>query len=238
MGSNSVRDITALLISRDPFFLFAARGLLGRDRRVRIFDTAASFASLQSNLPDTAKLHAIVCDLDSVNDEPSLHARLHWLLADMPQVKILCLAEGTLQQAPARIGDAPIHALLSKSDLAYCLHLAIRAVVDEEVILLTQRSKAVLPPDSYLTENGRVIRPEKGHPNLSERIAEIAMWRIFIGLDNPDIEDELLLGDDTVRGYVSKVYRSLGANNELEAFDALSDWWWVTRFSGIVGQRP
>jgi DNA-binding NarL/FixJ family response regulator len=79
-----------------------------------------------------------------------------------------------------------------------------------------------------------VIGPEKRYPDLTNRIEEIVMWRIIIGLDNPDIQDELLLGNDTIRKYVSTGYKALGASSEIEAFEALSDWWWLTRFSSVT----
>lgn len=230
---NHTHDISTALISRDPFFLFAARGLLGRDRRVRIYDTASTPAELHE-ADSHSRLHAIVCDLDSVENKSIFVQELCALLQESPRLKALCLAEGTLPNALSFVQDAGIHALLAKSDLGYCLHLAIQAVVDYDTVLLTERSAAALPRDSYLRQHGRLIGPAKPHPELTDRISEIVMWRIFIGLDNPDIRDELLLGDDTVRGYVSAAYRALGAGNELEAFDALSEWWWVTRFARTI----
>lgn len=233
MTSRTSREITAALVSRDPFFLFAARGLLGRDRRVRIFDTIPLLAELPQ-MNGFSRLQAVVCDLDAVEDPAAFRETLPELLEAAPQARVLCLAEGRLLQALDFVGDEPIHALLSKSDLGFCLHLAVHAVVETDTILLTPRSAALLPASSYLRRVGRTIGAEKPHPGLSERLAEVVMWRIFIGLDNPDIRDELLLGDDTVRGYVSAAYHALGASNELEAFDALSDWWWLTRFAQIV----
>lgn len=229
----TAHDITTALVSRDPFFLFAARGLLGRDRRARIYGTAPTLAALQAaNSLD--RLQALVCDLDTVENISEFVEMVCGLAEEHPQLKVLCLAEGTLPAAPAALSGAPIHALLSKQDIGYCLHLAIQAVVDYDVLLLSERSAALLPNSATLKQQGRLVGPEVPHPNLTERISEIVMWRIFIGLDNPDIRDELLLGDDTVRGYVSTAYRVLGASNELEAFDALSEWWWLTRFAGVI----
>ena len=54
------------------------------------------------------------------------------------------------------------------------------------------------------------------------------MLRVFVGLDNPDIGDELQLSDYTIREHVSTAYKSLAAKNELEVFEAISDWWWTT----------
>jgi DNA-binding NarL/FixJ family response regulator len=124
-----------------------------------------------------------------------------------------------------------VNAFLSKFELRYCLHLAVRAVVERDAILVTPASKKLLKDGSYLKENCRTVLPEKPHPNLSNRIQEVVVWRILIGLDNPDIQDELLLSPDTVREYVSKGYKSLGVSSEIDAFNVLSDWWWMTRFS-------
>lgn len=234
MSQNVERDITAALVSRDPFFLFASRALLGRSRRIRIYATAPNLASLRSG-NRLNRVAAVICDLDSVNDPAAFHSGLCDLLRDVPSTRVLCLSEGALPSAPELVGNASIHALISKSDLGYCLHLAIQAVVAHRAVLLSSSSAAYAGANTHLRQNGKILKPEVPHPNLTERIAEIVMWRIFIGLDNPDIRDELLLGDDTVRGYVSMAYQALGATNELEAFDALSDWWWMTRFAPLVG---
>jgi DNA-binding NarL/FixJ family response regulator len=227
-------DITTALISRDPLFFFAARGLLGRDRRVRVFTMSSSLPDLRRELTAVRRIDALVCDADSIPDMAALCADLNALQNDIPNLRTLCLAEGRLAEAARHLGNCAISALLGKFDLNYCLHLAIQAVVDNDIVLLTERSRALLDPSSRLATLGRTLRGPVPHPDLTDRIREIVMWRIFIGLDNPDIQDELLLGSDTVRGYVSTAYKTLGARNELEAFDALSEWWWSTRFEGIV----
>lgn len=229
------KDITVSVVSRDPFFLFAARALLGRDRRARIFNTEPSVKTLRSHLDNSTQLvDAVVCDTDGFGGEPAFYADLRDLVEALPGVRVLCLAEGDLKQIVTRLEDLQISALLAKRDLGYCLHLAVRAAVDEGVVLVTKAIRALLTSGSTLDRNSRTIGPEKDYPNLTRRIEEITMWRIFIGLDNPDIQDELLLGKDTVREYVSKAYKALGASSEIEAFDALSNWWWVTRFSQAV----
>jgi DNA-binding NarL/FixJ family response regulator len=204
---------------------------------VRIFDKASSLTPLLPPLfKSVGKLQVVVCDLDSISGVPAFLTDIQHLVDEIPNVKIICLVEGKLNRILPYIENSPIDALLSKSDLGYCLHLAIRAVIDYNAILLTHKSASVLNAQSRLRLLGRTLGPEIDHPNLTQRIAEIVMWRIFIGLDNPDIQDELLLGEDTVRGYVSKAYRALGSSNELEAFDALSDWWWITRFAKVLDE--
>jgi DNA-binding NarL/FixJ family response regulator len=232
MTGQNVKDIVVEIASQDPFFIFATRGLLGRDRRARIYDIVDNLKEVRRDLEGSVgDVHAIVLDLGSIANSNAFFDDLCKLAQEAPRSRVLCLAEGMmLKQAAENLPDAPISALLSKKDLGYCLHLAIRAVVDEEVILLTNNSRKLLPESSTLRMNGRAIGPHKMHPNLTRRISEVVMWRIFVGLDNPDIQDELLLGKDTVREYVSKAYATLGARGELEAFDAMSDWWWVSRF--------
>lgn len=227
-------DISTALVSRDPLFFFAARGLLGRDRRTRVFTMVPALPDLRGEPIAAHRIDALVCDADSVVDMAAFCADLRTLQSDLPHLRSLCLAEGRLAEAARHLGDCEISALLGKHDLNYCLHLAIQAVVDNDVVLLTEHSRALLDPSSRLARLGRTLRGPVPHPDLTDRIREIVMWRIFIGLDNPDIQDELLLGSDTVRGYVSTAYKTLGARNELEAFDALSEWWWSTRFEGVV----
>lgn len=226
------KDISVAVVSRDPFFLFAARALLGRDRRARIFSTESSIAALRADMERLVQpVYAIICDVDTFQRGSTFYAEVRELVENLPDTKVLCLVGGSLRRAVENLQNVAIHALLAKHDLGYCLHLAICAVVDEDVVLITENIQPLLTPGSLLDRVGRVIGSEKRHPDLTARIEEIVMWRIFIGLDNPDLQDELLLGDDTIRKYVSKAYKALGAHSEIEAFEALSHWWWVTRFS-------
>ncbi|MBN1122823.1 MAG: response regulator transcription factor [Anaerolineae bacterium] len=232
MTVEHAKDIVVEIASQDPFFIFTTRGLLGRDRRARIFNTVNNLKEIRDDLAGAVSdVHAIILDLGSIADSNAFFEDVCVLVHETPRSRVLCLAEGMmLKQAAENLANAPINALLSKKDLGYCLHLAIRAVIDEDIVLLTSNSRKLLPESSTLRMKGRAIAPHKMHPNLSKRISEIVMWRIFVGLDNPDIQDELLLGTDTVREYVSKAYATLGARGELEAFEAMSDWWWVSRF--------
>ncbi len=231
------KDISVAVVSRDPFFLFATRGLLGRDRRARIFDTEPSIVPLRTNLEHVIHpVDVIICDVDAFGTRSTFYVDLQELVDNLHETKVICLVGGGLRRAIENLENMAIDALLAKPDLGYCLHLAIRAVVDEGVTLITESIQPLLTPGSHLDRNSHVLGPEKRHPDLTPRIEEIVMWRIFIGLDNPDIQDELLLGNDTIRKYVSKAYKALGVKSEIEAFDALSDWWWVTRFSRAIRQ--
>jgi DNA-binding NarL/FixJ family response regulator len=226
------KDISVGVVSRDPFFLFAVRGLLGRDRRARIFDTEPEIPPLREKMEQFIRpVDTVVCDIDAFGRGSTLYADLQGIVDDLSETKVICLVGGGLRRAVENLENMAIDALLAKHDLGYCLHLAIRAVADEDVVLLTENIRTLLTPGSHLNDVGRVIGPEKRYPELTHRIEEIVMWRIIIGLDNPDIQDELLLGNDTIRKYVSTGYKTLGAKSEIEAFEALSDWWWLTRFS-------
>ena len=108
MERHSISNITTALISRDPFFLFTARALLGRDRRVRIYDTASALADLGSSDRFT-RLQALVCDLDTAELDATFPADLSAWMRDNPRTKVLCLAEGRLAEAARVIGDLPVH---------------------------------------------------------------------------------------------------------------------------------
>jgi DNA-binding NarL/FixJ family response regulator len=234
MDRDRLPEVRVIVFSQDPFFLFGTRGLLGRDRGARICAMPSTLPELNTLL-DAAKAlpHALICDVDSTSVAPGFYPDLRALLARWPMLRVLCLAEARLEEAVRELQNQPVRALLSKADLGYALHLALRAIVASDVTLLTPRSHSLLDPESRLRQQGRTIAPRRDHPNLTARLAEVVMWRIFIGLDNPDIQDELLLGKGTVREYVSKAYEALGVKGELEAFEAMSDWWWVTRFARI-----
>ena len=227
-------DISVVVISEDPYFLFAARGLLGRSREIRIHSMWASLDNFTRNAHGAHPApQAVVCDLDSISYAPGFFEHLRTYIESMPQTHYLCLAGGNLAIVTEKIKSIPIRALLAKNDLGYCLHLAIRAVVTQKDILITESIKPFLRQPSFWPLSGKTIAPPKDHPALTTRLAEIMMWRVFIGLDNADIQDELLLQDNTVRDYVSRAYKALGVSGELDAFEVLSEWWWLTRFSEI-----
>jgi DNA-binding NarL/FixJ family response regulator len=235
MRSNDAEVISVALVTKDPAFLFFARALLGKDRRTRIHSSITSLAGLQSIIQvATAKIDVAVCDLDSVVYEDIFYDQLLAFATTNPSVKILCIAEGALKTIPIRFSDFPVRGLVAKSDLGYCLHLAIHALALEKTkwFLITHESRKVLNPRLIAHETCKLIQSERIHDKLSSRprAAELIVWRCFIGLDNKDIQDEFVLGESTVREHISKAYEALGVNNELEAFEALSEWWWISRF--------
>ncbi len=230
-SENESLDIRVAVLSGDPFFLFATRGLLGRDRAARIMLKAATLSELDEALAAMAgRIDVIVCDLDSVVEGQAFFEELRAFLGSRPDSRIICLAAGDLARLTAQAANIPVAALLSKADLRYCLHLAVRAVSQHHVVLVTERIRALLEPGTYLYEHGRTLGPHRSHPDLSDRKEEVAMLRVFVGLDNPDISDELSLSDNAVREYVSDVYAALGAKGELDVFEAMSEWWWTIRF--------
>jgi DNA-binding NarL/FixJ family response regulator len=231
VSENENTDIRVAVISDDPFFLFATRGLLGRDRYTRIVSKAATLDELDAALAVRAgHIDVVVCDLDSVAQDQTFFEELHAFASSRSEVRILSLVAGNLADVAARAANVPLAALLAKSDLRYCLHLAVRAIHQYGVVLVTERIRPLLEPGTYLYEHARVLGPYRAHPDLSERKEEVAMLRVFVGLDNPDISDELSLSDNVVREYVSDIYTALGAKGELDVFEALSEWWWTTRF--------
>lgn len=233
--SKEIANISVVVITGDPYFLFSVKGLLGRSRGIRIhhvYDSLANFKATE--LAAHSVFHAVVCDFDSIAYVPDFYDSLGMLVDEMPGVHFLGLAEGNLAHTVLLAETIHLHALLSKKDLSYCLHLAIHAVANKKASLVSESVKRLLSPGSHLATNSLVLGPHKEHPALSARLAEIVLWRIFVGLDNADIQDELQLEHDTVRTYVSKAYKALGVGDELGAFEALSDWWWITRFAKIV----
>jgi DNA-binding NarL/FixJ family response regulator len=231
------RAINVGIVSSDPFFLFAARSLLGRDRRTRTFGDAPTLDALRQAMAGTIlTIDVVVCDLDSFDGDPAFFADLRQMAASVPGTRLICLAQAHLDHVASELENTPLAALLTKQELGYCLHLAVQGVAANHATLLTPNIRRRLARGSTLERAGRTIRPEQKYPDLTARIEEVVMWRFFLGLDNPDIEDELILGDDTIRKYVSKAYKALGASNEIEAFEALSDWWWVTRFAPALDE--
>lgn len=239
METEPASDISVGVASQDPFFLFAIEALLGKDRSIRLMSTAKSLAAMREvidNMPGS--LDAIVLDLDSVCDTPSLDEDLYQLIELTPRPKLLCMVEGTCRRLPKNLGGQPCDAVLSKWDIGYAIHLAIRAVVERDTVLLTERTADQLQRSRRLPRNAKVVRPEKKHPDLTDRLYEVAKLRAVVGLDNRDIADELQLSRPTVRKYISRIYQALGVDNEQEAlrevraFEALSGWWWVDRFPG------
>ena len=223
------------VVSRDPFFLFTTKSLLGRDRLIRIHSVALSLDDLKLNLnKDSRRVQLIVCDLDSLSISSSFYDELKAFILERGDAQVLCLVEGMLNTILPLIAEIPIRALLSKHDLGYCLHLAIRAVMASERVLVTASVKEFLDAKSPLYINSRIVGQERPYPGLTKRVAEVILWRTLIGLDNSDIQDEMILEQDTIREYVSKGYKALGADNELDAFEALSDWWWISRFMEIT----
>lgn len=230
-------NIPVIIVSKDPYFLFTVRALLGREKRIRISSIVSSITELGPifvNEITPKKTKVLVCDLDTVESISVFYEELTAFFKSNPNTKVICLSEGLLKEAATHGNLPPISALLAKSDIGICLHLAIFAVVINDLILLTPKSKKYLRTDSVLYNIGKVINPGENHPELNLHLVEIAELRIFIGLDNKDIQDELVLENISVRKYISQIYERLGVKNEIEAFEQLSAWWWKTRFEGLL----
>ena len=110
------------------------------------------------------------------------------------------------------------------------LHLAIRAVARRKAILIAESIRPFLRQPSFWPTSGKTISPPQDHPALTTRLAEIMMWRVFIGPDNADIQDELLVQAFTVRDCVSRAYKAFGVGGEL---DGAVEWWWLTTFAEV-----
>lgn len=222
-------DIPVALVSRDPFFVFGSRGLLGRDRRARIMQTVDTLGDCQTWLATFAgRVNVVICDLDTTAEAPDFLANLQALCETH---RVICLASANLKALTETLADVPIAALLCKADLHYALHLVVTAVVDFDTPLITEAIKPLVPNGSRLYRRAHTLGPRRLHPDLSDRQEQVIMLRVFVGLDNPDIGDELQLSDYTIREHVSTAYKSLAAKNELDVFEAMSDWWWTTRFA-------
>lgn len=230
MESNENLDIRVAVASDDPFFLFATRGLLGRDRSTRIVSRVAVLSELDAAATMPGRIDVVVCDVDSLVDSATFFDDLRARVEAMPETRIMCLIAGNIAHVAPRLSNIPLAAVLAKGDLGYCLHLATRAIIQHDVVLITERIRALLAPGTYLYEHARTLGPHRAHPDLSARKEEVATLRVFVGLDNPDISDELSLSDGAIREYVSDVYTALGASGELDVFEAMSEWWWTIRF--------
>ena len=227
-----ISEILATVISSDPFLWFGASALFGRDRLVKLHKVSRTVDEYQLSSSKTRE-HVVICDLDTAVSLPKLD-ELHILVEKVDEpTRILCLVEGKMPMIPADIHQLPIHSVMAKSDLEYSLHLAVRAVHESSFSLITKKTAATFSQRTFDGRKAKVVLPTVWHPNLTDTLIEVALWRIFLGLDNPDIQHELALGKYTVREYVSKVYKRLGAENELQAFEILSNWWWDNRFAPL-----
>lgn len=237
METAAVSDIKAGVVSQDPFFLLGIQALLGKDRSTRLLGTAESLAAMRETSGDISRrLDAIVLDVDSVSSPRSLDREWRQLAESGSRPKVLWITGSAHSLLPTKIEDSSPDAILSRRDIGYAVHLAIRAVSERDVVLLTARVERRLRRSCGLPRDAKIIRQERKHPALTDRLYEVAKLRAVVGLDNKDIADELRLEPITVRGYVSKIYKRLGVENvreadrELAAFEELSRWWWVDRF--------
>lgn len=226
-------DIMVAIATQDPYFQFAARALIGRDRQTRIHSMVNSLQGVSDNLKTDPhkRIDVLVLDLDTIARAPTFYEELHHFVQNHPRIKIFCLAESVLPTISAeKIRNIPLRGIVAKSDLGYALHVAIQVLYEKDWILVSEKTRKLLDPSKT-----HCISPEAAHPQLpTPRSIELVQWRIFIGLDNADIRDELSLQDDTVRGYMSDIYQYLGVTEknerELGVFRVMSEFWKKNRF--------
>jgi DNA-binding NarL/FixJ family response regulator len=225
------RPASVSILSRDPHFCMASQLLLGRYTNTRVVSLASSPAFLGHQLRKKhIKLQTIVCDVDSLKISRDFTEELHQLSIEWPTVNLLWVGIDPLKSLSTINLALPIRAVLSKSELGYCIHLAVQAAQEQNCVWATYGLVSKLSRLSIDSSERGVIVEETLHPMLSARIYEVFFLRVVIGLDNKDIQDELGIEYNTVREYVSQAYKAFGVHNELQAFQALSEWWWTTRF--------
>lgn len=230
-------NISVAIISHDPYFLFAARALLGRDRHIRVRQTESTFLEY---LEQPQKVDVIICDLDlELNIQP-LYSQIEHISKELPNAKILCLVDAGLDRIPITAEKLPFNALVAKNDLGYCLHLATVAVTKTNKLILTPKTESYFREKEFSFPAYCLIEPEVEHFELKGRVAQCIIERVVIGLDIHDIADELGLKENTVKTNIYRGYSILleattrtSQKIELQAFYALSQWWWDTRFKNI-----
>ena len=179
------------MISSDPFLWFGASALFGRDKLVKLHKVSRTVEEYQAVSGGKLQEHVVVCDLDTTVSFPNLD-ELHILVEKVDEpTRILCLVEGKMPLIPTEIHQLPIHSVMAKSDLEYTLHLAVRAVHESSFSLITKKTAAALSQRTFGERKAKVVLPTVWHPNLTDTLIEVALWRIFLGLDNPDIQHEL-----------------------------------------------
>lgn len=233
-------NIEVAIITADPFFTHVAYSLIGKDRKTRIWGIASSFEELQTEIesPERAKIFDIlICDLDSMLYSYDIQVEVQKFQETNPSVKILCLCEGVLHHINNNLStfsSLTIDGLVAKSDLDYCLHLAIHCMYLHDITLASSKTSHILGHRENLCVIGKTME----HPEISEAVWDVALLRIFVGLDNPDISDELVHAQQTVRAYMTKTYKAFKddtsvsrKNLERRTFESISEWWWQERFN-------
>ena len=193
------------LITSDPNFIIASHLLLGKYNLTRIVLNVSSPVFFEQNLKDSPNIiHSIICDADTMDDSDSSREALQKVFRGYPSSNLLWVGIAPQISILPIKANLPIRGILSKTDLRYCLHLAVRAAQEKNYVWLTDGLFSKLEILGLRRDQCQLISPEKAHPNMSERIQEVLVLRVVIGLDNREISEELGLEYNTVRDYVSQ----------------------------------
>lgn len=214
--TEAIQNIEVAIITDDPFFTHVAYSLIGKDRKTRIWGVASTFDELQNEITNSNKINVfdiLICDLDSILQSCDIEREIQDFRKDNKSPKILCLCEGTLNQInndSYTFSRLDVDGLVAKSDLDYCLHLAIHSLYQNDITLTSSKTSQIFSHRKNLCVMGRT----RGHPDINEAVWNVALLRIFVGLDNPDISDELVHAEQTVRAYMTKTYKAFRDEEE------------------------
>lgn len=252
-----VNDVWVTIVSPDPLFQLANQGLVGRDRFTRIDQIYDEIAPLMSDLeaemshmlPNNP--HVVIIDCGYLGVSNSLISQLALLRDYRPHVKTVAYVDSDNWDTHKHFFDSLddldcLDSLYLKHELGPCTHLVAQACYQTEKFLTTEtiyrhikthgtrRKCAPLPSvQKWEHDMSKLAR-------LTQKQTEIFVLRAFAGLDNPDMADELVITESTVKKHLGNIFASLNASgvNKSEktyaVFRELSEWWWDERFLPIL----
>lgn len=146
------------------------------------------------------------------------------ILEEYPQIKIIMLTTFDDDEYVKKALQYGAMGYLLKNIKAEELILTMHSIMSGNVFVAPSIARKLVTKDSSDTKDyeNNLEKSTEWIDCLSQREKEI-LWYIINGYDNKYIADKLLLGDQTIKNYISNIYSKSGIHSRLSLIQNLQN---------------
>ena len=207
-------SLAVAVVDSDFYARQAINAYLAWDRRTRVIGIFARLEALHAALDDGAAPEAVIIDASDWATASDLRVAIDALRARLDGMMILCLAPiADLDYLFAAV-DSGAAGYLLKSDarihIAWALCYAARLADGEFLISAGVAEEAAKLRHQRLQAARRLPQP-RAYPDMTPRIRQAIELYAVEGMPQKLVADEMGIGVDTVRDYITQAYDILDA---------------------------
>lgn len=212
-------NLKVALLDSDFYSLQAINSYLAWDRRTRVTFMTTELDELRAYLyrtPAAELPDVIVMDADHLGSAAVLGDALEGLQEQVPDVKIICLAQSvdpSLIDAAAGAGAA---AYLLKQEVKLQITWAIVYALERDFVVTAGVARGTRRSSLARVYRAHTLPEQREYPEMTERIRQAIKLCVIEGMPAHLAADEMGISLHTIRGYIKEGYRILEAYDNRE----------------------